>query len=199
MGENYERYNINQYNKKGVSYYMLRRPSDKKIISFNEQIKQKDILEVGLGYGYYTAFMLKNKCNIVGADINPDMGKHLGIPIIKANANNLKNKVKADFDYIISIFMTEYLAKDELKSFLSDSLFLLRKDGCLCTTIIVRKGWGYLYALLANLRGIKKYSYSMKEITDILEIICNTYKLLPLKGAFRVPLAVLVKINENYE
>ena len=56
MRNNYDRYDgfdEQTYNKKGISYYVLRRTADETIIPYLRKIKNKKCLEVGVGYGYY--------------------------------------------------------------------------------------------------------------------------------------------------
>jgi len=196
--ENYERYkNINskKYEKKGIMYYLCRKPSDNKIFPIINNIKDKKVLEVGIGTGYYTKILLKNKCNVTGVDINPHLGKKLGIKIIKAKADNFsKNLKKEKFDIVSSFWMTEYLNEKQLEDFLKESRKVLKKDGKLITTIITNKGLGWLYIFLAKrLKNINKYNYSKKQIANYLKNQeLNSVHIIKLNSWLSIPWAFLV-------
>ena len=52
--KNYNRYKSisnKQYEKKGIMYYLCRKPSDKKIFPIINKIKNKEVLEIGIGTG----------------------------------------------------------------------------------------------------------------------------------------------------
>jgi len=172
--KNYNRYksiSSEQYEKKGIMYYLCRKPSDKKIFSIIEKIKNKKVLEVGIGTGYYTKTFLKNKCDVTGVDINPHLGRNLGIKIVKAKADDFSKKFRNEkFDVVASFWMTEYLNEEQLEGFLRESKNVLKKKGVLITTIISNKGLGWIYTFLAKkIKGIDKYGYSEMKIKSCLK------------------------------
>lgn len=170
----------------------MRKNPDKIIIPYLKRIKGEDILEVGIGYGYYKdAYFSDN--NVTGYDANPELGRNLGIKIISGKADEIE-KINIKYNRILSFYMTEYLNPEELQRFIDSSLNILLEDGVLATTIIVRKGLGKLYTRLASIKGIKKYSYSYTEIKSI--VYGRNYKLIPLNTYFGIPMSVLLEIRK---
>ena len=52
---NYDRYRYyteSQYEKKGLSYYFMKKQADKRLLPYVTHIRKKRVLEVGPGYGY---------------------------------------------------------------------------------------------------------------------------------------------------
>lgn len=199
--KNYERYksiNGKQYEKKGIMHCLCRKPSDKKIFPIINKIKNKEVLEIGLGTGYYTKTFLKNKCKVIGVDINPHLGKELGIKVIKAKADDfskyLKNK---KFDVVASFWMTEYLDKNQFENFIKESKKVLKKNGKLITTVISNKGLGWLYIFFAKtIKGINKYYYSEKQITNSLkEKEFNSVQIIKLNSWLGIPWAYLIIVK----
>lgn len=121
--ENFRRYDSvteKKYNRKGISYLLLRKKADKKIMAYLRGIKGERILEAGIGYGYYKDVYFKAN-HVTGYDVNPQLGQHLGIEIIQGRADEIA-KVGRKFDRVLSFYMTEYLNPEELKKFLDDSV-----------------------------------------------------------------------------
>jgi ubiquinone/menaquinone biosynthesis C-methylase UbiE len=88
--KNYDRYKSVTsvaYGKKGIMDYLAKIPSDKKLIPLISQIKDKNILDVGLGTGYYTRFLIEDN-EITGIDQNPHLCK-LPIKVYKGDAIGL--------------------------------------------------------------------------------------------------------------
>lgn len=197
---NYDRYlaeTEEHYNKKNLSYYLMRKPADRILIPYVSQIKNAKVLEVGIGYGYYTGYYIKNHNKVKGLDVNPQLGKNTGVQIIQGTANQLKSKVKGTFHYILSFFMTEYLPYKELQQFFEQSGELLQRGGVLATTVILKKGLGRWYILLARIKGVKKYNYTMKEIKWIVHDLKDMrVRVTPLNTIMNIPFAVLVEIKK---
>lgn len=196
---NYDRYkadgeNEANYNKKDLSYWLLRWNADRTIFPYLTKIKNEDILEVGIGYGYYKDAYF-NDNNVTGYDVNAFLGKRLGIEIIEGEARDVR-KVGRRFNRVLSFFMTEYLDFDELTTFIKDSYnYLLEDDGgIIATTVIVNAGLGKIYTTLATVKGIKKYSYSYKELEQMLEGM--NYTFTPLNSWFGIPFATLIEIKK---
>ena len=193
---NYKRYNSltkKKYNRKGISYYLMRKKSDEFIIPYLRRIKNKVVLEAGIGYGYYKKAYFSNN-TVIGYDVNPDMGKDLGIEIIAGRADEI-GKINRRFDRILSFYMTEYLTRTELKRFIDDSVdVLLKPGGIFATTIIVRRGLGRIYTSLATMKGIRKNSYSYDEIKKLVS--GRNYKITPLNTYFGVPMSVFLEIKK---
>ena len=64
--DRYRRFNRRRYHRKGLSYLLYRSMGDRVILPRLEQIREQEILEVGLGAGYYTEFLLENGNRITG-------------------------------------------------------------------------------------------------------------------------------------
>ena len=194
--ENYKRYNKmseKNYNRKGLSYFLMRRKPDRFIFPYLENIHDEDVLEVGVGYGYYKrAYFSRN--TVTGYDVNPRLGKNLGIEIYEGKAEDIAG-VGKQFDRILSFFMTEYLNSDQLYRFINDSVdVVLKEGGIFATTIILKKGLGKIYTSLATLKGIPKWSYSEKEIEAMVR--GKDYRIIPLNTYFGVPMLVLLEIKK---
>lgn len=201
MNMNHDRYNSmteKAYNKRGISYYLMRKPADRVLIPYASHIRDKKVLEVGIGFGYYTKYYLDNHNKAKGADINSELGKNIGVEIVAVAANRLKDVFNEKFDYIVSFFMTEYLSYSELGEFIMQSVSLLDKGGKFATTIILRKGIGRLYIMLAMLKGIKKYNYSIKEIKTLVQNKHGlSIRITHLDSVMRIPFAVLLEIEKK--
>ncbi len=200
---NYDRYcnqNERNYNRKTLSYYLMRKPPDKILIPYVSGICNKKVLEVGIGYGYYTRYYMDNCNKVKGIDVNPSLGKDLDIEVAYGLANKLKETVKEKFDYIVSFFMTEYLSYEEMKEFIGQGILLLNDGGRFVTTVIQKRGLGRLYILFARMRGIKKYNYSMEEIYSMIEKEKEiSINILPLDTVMKIPFASLVEIEKSEE
>lgn len=198
---NYDRYRKvteQKYNKKKISTYLMRKPSDRILIPFASHICGKKVLEVGIGFGYYTKYYMNNENTVKAVDINPQLGSHIGIDIVPGSADQLQNLFKETFDCIVSFFMTEYISYQEMKEFIQQSLKLLNKGGKFATTIILKKGIGRLYIILARLKGIKKYNYSMEEIKSMVPDCQNMdVHITALNGILNIPYAVLLEIEKE--
>lgn len=197
---NYDRYRKlteQKYKNKKVSKFFMKDPADKVIMPYIKKIKNKKILEVGVGYGYYTKIFLENENNVIGLDANPQLGKHIGIEIVHGYANAIREKFEEKFEYIVSFFMTEYLPPSELKAFIGQSIDLLDEQGIFITTIISNKGLGGLYILLARMKGIRKYNYSYKQIAHITKMKEGIKAdIIPLNTVLGIPFAFLLEIKK---
>ena len=172
MMKNYDRYlktTANDYDKKTITSYFCRVPSDRKIIPLISEIKNKKVLDVGPGTGYYTRLLVGDN-TVVGVDQNPHLCR-LPIKVHKGDATEL-TKLVADvkFDVVISTWLTEYLNAEQLAGFFAESKKVLNNDGRLITTIISRHDFGFVYVTLARfLRGISKYSYNREYVVQELK------------------------------
>ena len=171
--KNYERYSkttIEGYDRKTIMSYLCRIPSNRKIIPLISQIKNKKILDVGLGTGSYSKILMRNN-SVIGVDMNPHLCK-LPIKLYKGNATELTKLLDGEkFDVVFSTWMTEYLNEEQLTVFFVESKKVLKNEVQLITTIISRYGLGFIYITLAKkLRNISKYNYSLWEIAEKLRI-----------------------------
>jgi ubiquinone/menaquinone biosynthesis C-methylase UbiE len=170
--ENYDRYKTvtpESFDKKSVMDYLVRIPSDRRLVPLISQIKDKKILDVGPGTGWYTKLLLKDNV-VVGVDRNPHLCQ-LPIKVHKGDATQLAGLVGDDrFDVVLSTWMTEYLSAQQLQQFFNEARKVLKDDGRLMTTIISKCGFGFLYVTAAKIiRGIDKYNYTSKRVTDMLK------------------------------
>ncbi len=194
--KNYERYSkttIEEYDRKTIMSYLCRAPSNRKIIPLILQIKNKKILDVGLGTGSYSRILMSSN-SVTGVDMNPHLCK-LPIKLYKGNATELSNLVDGEkFDVVFSTWMTEYLNEEQLTAFFVESKKVLKNDGQLITTIISRYGLGFIYITLAKkLRNIRKYNYSPWEIVEKLRLAGFTeVEILKVNSWLCFPWAYLV-------
>lgn len=169
---NYDRYKTEtsaSYEKKCLMDYLVRIPSDKKLVPFISQIKGKKILDVGPGSGRYTSLLLKDN-EVLGIDRNPHLCR-LPIKVLKADATQFVGLVGVQsFDMVFSTWMTEYLNPEQLSSFFKQVRIAVKPGGEFVTTIVSKHGFGFLYITAAGLlRGVKKYNYSKREVSDKLK------------------------------
>jgi cyclopropane fatty-acyl-phospholipid synthase-like methyltransferase len=174
--------------------YFVRKPSDRKIIIPRiSQIKGKRILDVGLGTGWYTKFLLKDN-KVVGVDQNPHLCR-LPITVHKGDATQLAGLVGEErFDVVLSTWMTEYLNGQQLQQFFNAARKVLKNDGKLMCTMISKCGFGFLYVTAAKIiRGIDKYNYTRKYVRDTLkEAGFTDIEIINLNSWLYIPWAYLV-------
>lgn len=194
--KNYERYlktTAEEYDKKTIMSYFCRVPSDKKIMPLLSGIKNKKVLDVGLGTGYYSKILTKENC-VVGVDRNPHLCK-LPIKVYMGDATELTKLAQEEkFDIVISTWMTEYLNEEQLSVFFAESKRVLKDNGKLITTVISKYGFGFIYVTAAKiLRGISKYNYRKKHVVRQLK---NTgfrnIRIINLNSWLYVPWAYMV-------
>lgn len=194
--KNYERYlstTAEEYDKKTIMSYFCRVPSDRKIIPLLSKIKNKRILDVGLGTGYYSRILAKENL-VVGVDHNPHLCK-LPIKVYKGDATELTTLVNEEkFDIVVSMWMTEYLNEQQLSAFFKEAKSVLRDNGKLITTVISRYGFGFVYVAMARIvRGIHKYNYRTKEVVRRLkEAGFSDIQFLKLNSWLCIPWAFMV-------
>lgn len=194
--DRYQNYTENKYNKKGISWLLMKKQADKRLIPYVKNIKKEKILEVGPGYGYYTRYLLKNGNSVSGVDINPELGANIGIEIMKGRADQLQEIVHDKYDRVLSFFMTEYLDYKEMSEFILQGTSLLRPNGVFATTVIMNEGVGALYVKLARIKGVRKYNYS---ITEVEKITGGRYSInvIPLPSVFNIPFSFLLEIKRE--
>jgi len=199
MHKNYERYTSCDYRKlnvKGIGYYLYRKLPDTVLIPLIQTFKKKKVLEVGIGGGFYTGFFLGNQCLVTGVDINPHLGKHLGLKIIMTTADDFSRFFPGKpFDVVASFWMTEYLSLGELEKFFKEALAVLDERGFFMTTIIENKGLGKFYTLLSGLKKIQKFCYAERNFLSFLSPHSVTVK--KLKGRFGLSFAYLVCVQKR--
>jgi ubiquinone/menaquinone biosynthesis C-methylase UbiE len=173
--------------------YLVRIPSDKKLVPIISQIKGKKILDVGPGTGRYTKLLLQDN-EVVGIDRNPHLCR-LPIKVHQGDATQLAELVGNEkFDVVFSTWMTEYLNIEQLNSFFRQAKMVLKQDGKIVTTIISKYGLGFLYITAAKMiRGIDKYNYTKKHVTDMLkEAGFADIEIINLTSWLYVPWAYLI-------
>ena len=196
MTKNYDRYEkktTEQYEKRTVMSYLCRIPSDRKLIPILSNIKGKNILDVGLGTGYYTRIMTADN-RVAGVDQNPHLCV-LDIKVHKGDATQLSSLVGGEtFDIVLSTWMTEYLSSEQLDIFFKETKAVLNKNGKLITTVISKYGYGFMYITAARLiRGISKYNYKKKDIVDKLRKAgFENIQIINLNSWLGIPWAYLV-------
>ena len=112
---------------------------------------------------------MKNN-TVVGVDQNPHLCK-LPVKLHQGDATELTKLVKDEkFDMVFSTWTTEYLNDEQLSAFFAESKKVLKSGGQIITTVISRYGLGFIYITLAKmLRGISKYNYRKKQVTEKLK------------------------------
>jgi len=193
--DRYQNYSEQKYNKKGISYLLMKKQADRVLIPYLNGIKNKKILEVGLGYGYYTNYLIKNRNLVMGFDINPELGKNIGIEVVEGHANKLLEKINDKFDNVVSFFMTEYLNPEEMEEFITQSIQLLKPGGIFASTVIVNRGLGWLYITLARMKGIQKYNYSEKQIRNMIRAE-KKVTITHLRTILGIPFAFLIEAEK---
>ena len=194
--KNYERYkNITaeDYDKKTIMSYLCKIPSDKKILPLICQIKNKKILDAGVGTGFYAKILLE-KNEVVGVDRNIHLCK-LPIKLYEGDVTRLSQIFHYEkFDIVFSTWMTEYLSEPQLVSFLTEAGRVLNKNGLLITTFISNYGLGYGYVKLAKIiKKIDKYFYGVKQIQRLVETAgYDNIEIINLNSYLKIPWACLV-------
>jgi ubiquinone/menaquinone biosynthesis C-methylase UbiE len=198
---NYDRYKTattESFDKKDIMEYLVRIPSDKKLLPIISQIKGKKILDVGLGTGCYTKLLLKDN-EVVGVDQNPHLCR-LPIKVHQGDAAQLAQLVEAhSFDTVFSTWMTEYLDPSQLSGFFRQAKIVLRENGQLMTTIISHCGFGFAYVTAAKIiRGINKYSYAKKRVISMLnEAGFADIEVINLSAWLGIPWAYLIMARQR--
>ncbi len=193
---NYDRYKAEtaeSYEKRCLMDYLVRIPSDKKLVPIISQIKSRKILDVGPGTGRYTSLLLKDN-EIVGIDRNPHLCR-LPIKVHQGDATQFAQLVEAhSFDMVFSTWMTEYLNPEQLSTFFRQARIAIKQGGELVTTIVSKNGFGCLYITAAKfLRGINKYNYDKKQIeVKLTEAGFKEISIVNLNSWFGIPWAYLV-------
>lgn len=194
---NYDRYKYyteSKYNKKGVSWFFMKKQADKSLIPYVKSIEKEKILEVGPGYGYYTRYLLENGNSVTGVDINPELGNNIGVEIMKGRADQLQEIVHDKYDRVCSFWMTEYLDEVQLKKFMMQSIALLNPEGIFATTVILNRGLGWIYIMLARIKGVRKFYCSIKRIEEMLGEERKVH-IVSLNTVLHIPFAVLIEVE----
>lgn len=195
---NYARYDDiseSEYNHHNISYYLMRKPSDKKIIPYLKSIKDCNILEVGAGYGYYTRYLLKNN-KVEVADVNAHLCQKIGVPVYSCKAGQIAKLMEKEYDFVFSFWLTEYLDQIEMEEFISGAMELLKPGGLFLTTVVLNKGMGRVYTFGAGLKGINKYGYSINDILTMSKKY-DKISIEKIDTYLRIPFAVLLKIKKD--
>jgi ubiquinone/menaquinone biosynthesis C-methylase UbiE len=193
---NYERYKqetAESYEKKCLMDYLVRIPSDKKLLPIISKIKGKKILDVGPGTGRYTKILL-NDNDVIGIDRNPHLCR-VPIKVLSADATQFVGLVgPQSFDTVFSTWMTEYLNPEQLSVFFQQARIAIKQGGELVTTIVSKHGFGFLYITAAGLlRGVSKYNYSKREVSDKLrDAGFKEISIVNLNSWLGIPWAYLV-------
>jgi ubiquinone/menaquinone biosynthesis C-methylase UbiE len=191
--DRYKAQTAESYEKKCLMDYLVRIPSDKKLVPLISQIKGKKILDVGPGTGRYTKLLLSNN-EVIGIDRNPHLCR-LPIKVLQADATQFVGLVGSQsFDMVFSTWMTEYLNPQQLGTFFRQAKAAIKQGGELVTTIVSKHGFGFLYITAAKMiRGIDKYNYSKREVCDILrEAGFKEISIVNLSSWLGIPWAYLV-------
>lgn len=191
----YKHFNLNAYERKGLSYFLYRAPGDRIVLPLLREMQHKRVLEVGIGAGHYTRYLLNNHCHVTGVDINPHMGAHLGVNIIRATADDFTRYLAGEkFDLVASFWMTEYLAPQEFAQFLAESLRVVRSPGQFLTTFIDDAGWGRFYRWASSVRRIEKFTYAVEAVKAMLPDYMVAMIAIP--GRFGLPFAHLLRVTQ---
>jgi ubiquinone/menaquinone biosynthesis C-methylase UbiE len=194
--ENYDRYKsetAQSYEAKGIMDYLVRIPSNKKLLPLIDNIKGKKVLDVGLGSGWYTKLLLKEN-SVVGIDRNPHLCS-LPIKVYQGDATQICKLVGDEkFDVVFSTWMTEYLDVNQLQQFFNEAKKALKNNGRLITTVISKCGFGFLYITAARaIRGIIKYNYSRQQVMNMLKDTGFTdIEIINLNSWLGIPWAYVV-------
>jgi SAM-dependent methyltransferase len=167
---------------------------DRVILPKLERIRGQEVLEVGLGAGYYTEHLLKNGNRVIGIDANPHMGEHLPITIHEARADDFSRLVgDHSVDVVASFWMTEYLSPREVAAFVREAIVVLRPGGLFLSTFVADRGWGWFYRTASRVRGITKFGYHEKQMAQFLE--GRAHEVTSIPGRLGLPYAFIVMIR----
>lgn len=200
--KNYERYKEitgKGCDRKSLLYYLGRIPSDKQIVPLLKKIKNQSVLDVGIGTGYYTKYLIDNN-RVMGIDQNPHLCR-LPVNVIKGDATEIDKLVSNEkFDIVLSTWMTEYLDIDELSMFVRASKKVLKTGGSLTFTVLENRGLGGIYVALAKrIRNITKHSYNIDSVKQIVASAgLKDISTIKLSSWFGIPFAYLVQ-SYNYD
>jgi SAM-dependent methyltransferase len=192
--ERYRQFDRRRYHRKGLSYLLYRAMGDRVILPQLAQIRGQEILEVGLGAGYYTELLLENGNQVTGIDANPHMGEHLPVTIHEARADDFSRHIgQQSVDVVASFWMTEYLSPREVTAFVREAMVVLRPGGLFLSTFVADRGWGWFYRTASRVRGITKYGYHETEMAPLLKGRAHEIKSIP--GRLGLPYAFMVMIR----
>lgn len=192
--ERYRKFDRRRYHRKGLSYLLYRSMGDRVILPLLAEIREKDVLEIGLGAGYYTEFLLENGNRVTGVDMNPHMGEHLPVTIHKGPADEFSRDIGEDSaDVVASFWMTEYLAPREVTAFVREAIVVLRPGGLFLSTFVADRGWGWFYRTMSRLKGISKYCYNRGTVAPSLA--GRSYEITPIPGRLGLPYAFIVTMR----
>jgi len=199
--ENFERYqkiNPKHFDTKGLRYLLWRIPSDRVLMPIINKIKNKKVLEVGPGAGYYTKRLLSVGNTVSGVDENIHLCKDLPIRCIEGNAADFASRFAEHFEVIFSAWVTEYLDSQQINNFIGQSYTALDAGGIFLSTFISTGGWGFVYIALARyIRRIRKYNYKQKLIKSLLqEAGFQEVEIIPLRSWLSIPWAFLVRAKK---
>ena len=182
-----------RYEKQGVMVWLCRKPSDKKILPVLAQLKNKSILDVGLGTGDYTRLFLADN-RVVGVDQNPHLCR-LNIKVLKGDATQLSSLVADEkFDVVLSTWMTDYFNAENLQKFFNEAKKVLKPGGQLITTTIRFSGLALIYLFLARYwRRADKHGYPKKRVAQMLKNAgFSDIEMINLSSWLGIPWACLV-------
>jgi len=153
-----------------LSNFLWRHPSDKIIMPFINDLRDKDVCEPGCGEGAYTKALLENGNRVTGIDRNPGLCG-VNIQVVDADAADYSGALMGrKFDVVFSAWLTEYLDEKAVTLFLLESYNVLKRGGTFAFTVVRDAGWGALYVCLAGaVRGVKKYAYGREFILEALK------------------------------
>lgn len=176
-----------------MMYYVCRVPANRKLIPAVRRIRNKKVLDVGLGSGYYTQLLLDTN-TVVGIDQNPHLCE-LPITVHQGDATELSSIVRGEtFDVVLSTWMTDYLDAGQVQTFLAEAKSVLNDGGKLIVTFPDTYGLGFFYVRAAGLiRGVEKYTYSKKQIIEKLKRAGFTdIEIVKLNSWLYIPWAYMV-------
>lgn len=192
--ERYRHFNRRRYHRQGLSYLIYRKMGDRVILPHLDQIRGQEVLEVGLGAGYYTEILLRNGNRVTGIDVNPHMGAHLPVTIYEAPADDFSRHIGEDsVDVVASFWMTEYLSPREATAFVREAGVVLRPGGLFLSTFVADRGWGWFYRTASRVRGITKHGYHESEMAVLLE--GRAHDIVQIPGRLGLPYAFMVMIR----
>ena len=150
--------------------------------------KGEKILDAGCGTGYYSGFIKKAGCEVIGIDISEKMieeAKKLGI---KTRICNLENfDLNEKFDKIVSCGALEFCKKH--LSVLRNLKKHLKKGGSIVILIPALSTIGILYKIYHLKNGINITLFSKKRIKKLL----GKAGLKPIKIVRPVKLSYIIK------
>ena len=165
---------------------------------FSGVVEGKNILDVGCGDGYGTAFLAKSAKSIIGVDYKNEVilsaqrkYKENNLEYVCMNSTNLGFK-EGRFDAVCSFQVIEHIPEDGLLTYLSELKRVLKKDGELYLSTL------NLDKMIKNPGTYEKSpahckEFKLDELRDLLAKVFNDFDIYGLHSTLKYSLYLALK------